>query len=86
MKHGVDWSALRAAVPGMSLGWQLALPVVIGGLVGHLLDRRLGTGYTLTVVLLFYGVATGIYSVIRFAYRLEAREKAVEQQAEEEPC
>ncbi len=56
------WSdALRCT----SLGWDLALPIVGGALLGHALDGRFQTGAVLTVVLLFLGVAAGYANVVR---------------------
>jgi len=70
-----DWQlrlwrdALRAA----SLGWDLALPMFGGVLLGHVLDRWLGTGYVWTLGLLVLGIGTGFYNVLRYAKRLDAR-------------
>ena len=44
-----------------SLGWLLALPPVGGAFVGHLLDRRLQTGITWALGLLFLGLLCGAY-------------------------
>jgi ATP synthase protein I len=63
------------ALPAMSLGWELAIPIFLGVLLGYHADRWLGTKPFLTLGLLLLGAATGIYNVIRFALRLEARER-----------
>ena len=71
-----DWSgAWRDALAASSLGWDLALPIFGGVLLGHLLDRRLGTSYVLTLGLLLLGVFTGFYNVVRSIQRVEARER-----------
>lgn len=75
MKKTSDWGALRDALPAMSLGWDLALPIFLGALMGHLLHRRLGTGHGLTLALLLFGIATGFYNVARSVRRIEARER-----------
>ena len=67
-----DW---LEALPAMSLGWELAIPIFLGVLLGYHADRWLGTKPFLTLGLLLLGAATGIYNVIRFALRLEARER-----------
>jgi F0F1-type ATP synthase assembly protein I len=81
------WSkAWRDALAATSLGWDLALPIFGGVLVGHLLDRRLGTGYVFTLGLLVMGIFTGFYNVARSIQRMEARERhraAREGQADE---
>ena len=63
----------------MSLGWELAIPIFGGVLLGYYADRWLGTKPFLTLGLLLLGAATGIYNVIRFALRLEARERRTEE-------
>jgi F0F1-type ATP synthase assembly protein I len=70
------WSkAWRDALAATSLGWDLALPIFGGVLLGHLLDRRLGTGYAFTLGLLVLGIFTGFNNVIRSIQRAEARER-----------
>jgi hypothetical protein len=60
------WSAAwREALRVTSLGWDLALPIFGGVLLGHLLDRRLDTGYVFTLGLMVLGVFTGFYNVMR---------------------
>jgi len=68
-------AAWRDAVALTTLGWDLAVPIFGGVLLGHQLDRRLGTGYGLTLGLLAMGIFTGFYNVIRSIQRMEAREK-----------
>ena len=70
------WGPLwREAVVAMSLGWDLAVPIFGGVLLGHFLDRWLGTGYVFTLGLLVLGIAIGYYNVARFIQRVEARER-----------
>jgi len=70
------WNAAwREALKTTSLGWDLALPIFGGVLMGHLLDRWLSTGYAFTIGLLGLGVFTGFYNVIRSIQRLDARER-----------
>jgi F0F1-type ATP synthase assembly protein I len=58
-----------------SLGWDLALPIFGGTLLGHLLDRWLDAGYAFTLGLLVMGIFTGFYNVIRSIQRVDARER-----------
>jgi F0F1-type ATP synthase assembly protein I len=75
-RDGNDWSAAwREALAATSLGWDLALPIFGGVLLGHLLDRRLETGYVFTLGLMLFGVFAGFYNVARSIQRLEARER-----------
>jgi len=70
------WGPLwREAVVAMSLGWDLAVPIFGGVLLGHFLDRWLGTSYVFTLGLLVLGVGIGYYNVARFIQRVEARER-----------
>jgi F0F1-type ATP synthase assembly protein I len=71
-----EWrAAWRDALAATSLGWDLAVPIFGGVLLGHLLDRRLDTGYVLTLGLLVLGIGTGFYNVARSIQRIEARER-----------
>lgn len=76
---GASWQeALRA----MSLGWDLALPIFGGVLLGHLLDRWLGTGHIFTLGLLTLGIGVGYYNVVRFIRRIDR--KRIDEIAQEE--
>ena len=78
---GASWQeALRA----MSLGWDLALPIFGGVLLGHLLDRWLGTGHIFTLGLLTLGIGVGYYNVVRFVRRID-RKRIDEVTQEEKP-
>jgi F0F1-type ATP synthase assembly protein I len=55
----------REALRATTLGWDLALPIFGGVLIGYLLDRALGTRYVFTLGLLLFGIGTGFYNVIR---------------------
>ena len=57
----------------MSLGWNLALPIFGGVLLGHLLDRWLGTRPIFTLGLLTLGIGVGYYSVVHFIQRMKKR-------------
>jgi F0F1-type ATP synthase assembly protein I len=76
-------AAWRDALAVPSLGWDLALPIFGGVLLGHLLDRWLDTGYALTLGLLVLGVFTGFYNLMRSIQRLEARERRRAARADE---
>jgi F0F1-type ATP synthase assembly protein I len=86
--NGEIW---REALRATSLGWDLALPIFGGVLIGYLLDRALGTTYIFTLGLLFLGIGTGFYNVLRSIRRLEercrrqaARRRKIEDKKEEE--
>ncbi len=52
-----------------SLGWSLALPIVIGALLGEYLDRVTGQGFVWTVGLLFAGVAMSLYNLYHILFK-----------------
>jgi F0F1-type ATP synthase assembly protein I len=82
--HGDGASLWSEALRAASLGWDLAVPIFGGVLLGHGLDRWLETGYVFTLGLLLLGVATGFYNVFRAVQRLEARERLPAEQKDEE--
>ncbi len=60
------WAAAWAdALRAMSLGWELAVPICGGVLLGHVMDRFLHTGSVATVGMLVFGVMVGFYNVGR---------------------
>jgi F0F1-type ATP synthase assembly protein I len=68
-----DGAIWREALRATSLGWDLALPIFAGVLGGYVIDRALGTTYAFTLGLLFLGIATGFYNVIRSIRRMDER-------------
>ncbi|HDQ73317.1 MAG TPA: AtpZ/AtpI family protein [Chloroflexi bacterium] len=71
MKDKQALSDLSKALQAASLGWDLALPIVGGILLGHALDNWLNTSYIFTVGLLFLGVFGGYYNLSRSVKRIE---------------
>jgi len=67
----------REALRAMSLGWNLALPIFGGVLLGHFLDRWLGTGLNFTLGLLMLGVVVGYYNLARFIQRVDQRDRQI---------
>ncbi len=65
----------KEAARATTLGWDLALPIFGGVLLGAFLDRRLGTGYIFTLGLLFAGAGLGFFNLWRFEQELEAEER-----------
>ncbi|MFP4343922.1 MAG: AtpZ/AtpI family protein [Anaerolineales bacterium] len=76
-KDNPSWVRLLAqeAARASSLGWELALPIFLGVLLGHFLDRWLGTRYVFTLGLLVFGIFAGFYSILRFNRWLATRER-----------
>lgn len=75
------WGHLwREALISLSLGWDLAVPIFGGVLIGYALDQWLETGHVFTIGLLFLGVFVGYFNLARFIRRLEKRDKEEEEQ------
>jgi ATP synthase protein I len=53
-----------------TLGWLLVLPIVGGALLGHLIDRALGTRLSFTLGLLMIGVLLAGYALYRYTEHL----------------
>ncbi len=53
-----------------TLGWLIALPIVGGALLGHFIDRRLGTGLTFTLALLLVGLTVAGFALWRHTREL----------------
>lgn len=50
------------------LGWMIVGPILLGVVVGRVLDRWLGTGITLTAALLMAGAALGLWLALRWMH------------------
>lgn len=72
-----DRGIWQEALAASSLGWDLALPIFGGVVIGYLLDRKLNTSYGFTLGLLVLGTFSGFYNVLRFIRRLENRDQQV---------
>jgi F0F1-type ATP synthase assembly protein I len=71
------WGHLwKEALPALSLGWDLAIPIFGGVILGSILDRYLDTRPTFTLGLLLSGIGIGYYNILRFIRRVEKRDQA----------
>ena len=50
----------------MSLGWELALPIFAGALIGYLIDRQFNTQYFYSIGLLLLGIGIGYYNIYKY--------------------
>ena len=67
----------------MYLGWDLAVPIFGGVLLGYALDRWLQTRYIFTVGLLFMGIAISYYNLARFIQRIDREDGQDEKEGEQ---
>ena len=71
------WSSLwREAILATTLGWDLAVPIVGGTLIGYFLDKWLDSGHTFTLGLLFLGIVISYYNLWRFIRRVDRKSDA----------
>lgn len=82
-----DGDLWRLALRATSLGWELALPIFGGVLMGYLLDRLVGTRYVMTLGFLMLGIAAGFYNVIQSIQHVDeqSRQRAAPKRKEEGP-
>ena len=79
-KANKHWKHLwRDTLVAMTLGWELALPIFGGVLIGYLLDRWLDMRPVFTMGLLVAGIALGYYNIMRFNQKLNQREDEANQ-------
>jgi ATP synthase protein I len=55
-----------------TVGWLIAVPIVVGAFLGHLLDRRLGSGITWAMAFMGLGVLVGGYALWRLGHDVRA--------------
>lgn len=61
-----------------TIGWEIAIPIVGGPLLGFFLDREFGTSPRWTLILLGVGVLSAIAAIIRYVrYELYLMNKEV---------
>ncbi len=64
----------------MTIGWEIAIPIVGGPLLGFFLDRRLDTSPRWTLILLGVGVLSAIAAVMRYVkYEFYVMNKEVDE-------
>lgn len=66
-----------------TVGWLIAVPIAIGALAGHWLDRRLDTGITFAMAFIAIGVIAGGYALWRLGF--DIREEPEPEETEPEP-
>ena len=63
-----------------TIGWEIAIPIVGGPLLGFFLDRQFGTAPRWTLILLGVGVLSAVAAVIRYVrYELYVMNREVDE-------
>lgn len=79
------WMILwRESLRALTLGWDLAIPIFAGVLIGQLLDRWLGTGHIFTLGLLVLGVMIAYFNLGRVIHRLAQHDRLRKERSEKE--
>lgn len=60
----------RTALSAINLGWEMALPIFLGVLLGNYLDKITNDRYNLTISLLLFGIFIGFYNYSRVIKKL----------------
>lgn len=63
---GNSKQALIKDINLMSLGWELALPIFTGALIGYLIDRQFNSQYFFSIGLLVLGIGIGYYNIFKY--------------------
>lgn len=64
-KKGKKKSRLLKGIGLTALGWEIALPIFGGVILGHYIDRFLQTTYMFTLSLLSLGIFIGYYNIYK---------------------
>ena len=67
-KKGDIW---RTALSAINLGWEMALPIFLGVLLGNYLDKITESKYHLTISLLVGGIIISYYNLLRYIKKFD---------------
>jgi predicted F0F1-ATPase subunit len=70
MKRDKNKSTWKSSLAYLHLGWEMALPVFIGVLLGNYLDKLTNSKYHLSISLLFAGVFISYLNLARIIKRI----------------
>jgi len=72
----------RESLASISVGWELALPMFGGVILGQVIDRFIGTTYIFTIGLLLFGIVSGYYNLARAIQRIKSEKKNIDGEVE----
>jgi len=67
--------SLRDVGPYLGLGLQLAVTIVVSVFIGSWLDKKFSQNFIFTLIAGVFGIAIGLYNLIRTVTYLEKRSK-----------
>lgn len=65
----------RIALSAISLGWEMALPIFLGVLLGYYLDKLTDFRFNLTISLMFFGIFISFYNYSRIIKKLDQKDQ-----------
>jgi F0F1-type ATP synthase assembly protein I len=65
----------RTALSAINLGWEMALPIFIGVLLGNYLDKLTDFRFNLTISLLFFGIFISFYNYSRIIKKFDQKDE-----------
>lgn len=63
----------RAALSAINLGWEMALPIFLGVLLGNYLDKLTDFRFNLTISLLVFGIFISFYNYSRIIKKFDQK-------------
>jgi F0F1-type ATP synthase assembly protein I len=65
----------RTALSTINLGWEMALPIFMGVLLGNYLDKLTDNRFNLTISLLFFGIFISFYNYSRIIKKFDQKDE-----------
>jgi F0F1-type ATP synthase assembly protein I len=65
----------RTALSTVNLGWEMALPIFMGVLLGNYLDKLTDNRFNLTISLLFFGIFISFYNYSRIIKKFDQKDE-----------
>lgn len=66
----------RTALSAINLGWEMALPIFLGVLLGNYLDKLTDSRFNLTISLLVFGIFISYYNYLRFIKKFDQKDNS----------
>ncbi len=65
----------KTALSAINLGWEMALPIFLGVLLGNHLDKLTDSRFNLTISLLVGGIFISYYNLLRYIKKFDRNNK-----------
>jgi predicted F0F1-ATPase subunit len=74
-KRSQDSKIYRELAPYLNLGWQLAITIGLGSLIGWLIDNKYHSTPTWLIICSLIGVAVGMYTFLKTVLAIDNKKK-----------